>query len=681
MGWAVLTQADGVVRPDIDQPQAGHRRQSHRAAHIVAEYQERGRIRDEAAVQGDAADGGTHGVFSDADADVAPARVGGLEDACALDGGQVRFGQARRATEELRQWLRQGIDRLLAGLARRGPIADWVRLEAARPAVGEAAGKPSLEFGRFRWVLAGVGGQLLVPIRDELLTLGDRLAESGKRRVRYEEMRLRIPAVGNLGAADFVLAQRRAVGLLRVVFRRRAESDVRPHGDQAGPPIAPRRLDSGPDSGHVVAVLNLGRVPAVRVEALERPVGEGEGRGPVEFDVVVVVEVDKLAQFQVPRQRRGLGGDPLLQVAVGADGVHEMIDQVVARPVELSREAALGNRHPDAIRESLAERSGRRLDTLRMYMLRVAGSERAPLAERLQVLERQPVAGQIEQRVEQHAGVAGGEQEAVSIRPARVAGGVAQELRPQRVGHRRHPHRGAGMARVGLLNGVHGKRPNGVDRELVEVSGDVRQFDLPLHCSLAGIPAEPPPPASRLSSDDAILRPKGDATASRTGRTGQRTRVLRAYTWHWANAHRSRYEPSVIAGPFRAATLANQVLSLCNGPGGTLPVRTRPSVPPTDSGEREEAICGSTKAVRDRTTRKSCGPSGPSLISEECVRSCWSRHPTASSCRAWSSVRRRPVAGRSKSATRPRTHSPSATMTSPVSCKRATLGATTFRSR
>src|ERR1035437_3011559 len=271
----------------------------------------------------------------------------------------------------------------------------------------------------------------------------------------------------------------------------------------------------------------------------------------------------------MPRQRRGLGGDPLLKVTIGADGVHEMIDQVVARPVELSREAALGNRHPDAVRESLAERSGGPLDTLGMSMLGVAGSERAPLAERLQVLERQPVAGQIEQRVEQHAGVAGGWKEAISVWPAWINGGGAREWRPQRVGHRRHSHRRAGMAGVGLLNGVHGKRPNGVDRELVEVSGDVRQFDLPLHCPLAGIPAEPPSPASKVSSNDAILRPKGDTTASRTGRTGQRTRVLRACRWHWAKAHRSHCEPSVIAGPFRAATLANQVLLLCMGPGGT----------------------------------------------------------------------------------------------------------------
>src|ERR1035437_8630168 len=132
MGWAVLTQADGVVSPDIDQPQAGHRRQSHRAAHIVAEYQERGRIRDEAAVQGDAADGGTHGVFSDAEADVAPARVGGLEDASALDVRQVRLGKVRRAPKQLGQWLRQGIDRLLAGLSSRQALADGVALEASR---------------------------------------------------------------------------------------------------------------------------------------------------------------------------------------------------------------------------------------------------------------------------------------------------------------------------------------------------------------------------------------------------------------------------------------------------------------------------------------------------------------------------------------------------------------------
>jgi hypothetical protein len=99
-----------------------------------------------------------------------------------------------------------------------------------------------------------------------------------------------------------------------------------------------------------------------------------------------------------------------------------VVDQVVAGPVELGRQAALGDGHADAVGEALAERAGRRLDALGVSVLGVAGRERAPLAEGLQVLDRQAVAGQIEQRVEQHAGVAGGKQEAVAVRPGRVVG-------------------------------------------------------------------------------------------------------------------------------------------------------------------------------------------------------------------------------------------------------------------
>ena len=64
-------------------------------------------------------------------------------------------------------------------------------------------------------------------------------------------------------------------------------------------------------------------------------------------------------------------------------------------------------------------------------------------------------------------------------------GRVAQEPRPERVGHRRHAHRRARMAGVGLLDGVHCERPDGVDGQLVQLARPLGSFvspDLSLSC-------------------------------------------------------------------------------------------------------------------------------------------------------------------------------------------------------
>ena len=139
--------------------------------------------------------------------------------------------------------------------------------------------------------------------------------------------------------------------------------------------------------------------------------------------------------------------------------------------VELGRQPALGDGHPDGVGEALAERAGRRLDAGRQAVFGVAGRDAAPLAERLEVVERDRVAGQVEERVEQHAGVAGAQHEAVAVGPVGLGRGMAQEARPQHVRHRRRAHRGARVPGVRLLDGVDRERPDRVDGELVEVGG------------------------------------------------------------------------------------------------------------------------------------------------------------------------------------------------------------------
>src|SRR4029079_2209160 len=104
---------------------------------------------------------------------------------------------------------------------------------------------------------------------------------------------------------------------------------------------------------------------------------------------------------------------PFREFPVRAERLVPGVDDVVAWAVELGREPDLGDRHPDSVGEPLTERTGRGLDAGREPVLGRAGRLRAPLAERLEVLERDVVAGQVEQRVQEHRGVTGTEDEPV----------------------------------------------------------------------------------------------------------------------------------------------------------------------------------------------------------------------------------------------------------------------------
>ncbi len=79
---------------------------------------------------------------------------------------------------------------------------------------------------------------------------------------------------------------------------------------------------------HVLAdVLDM---PAVGLVALGDVLGERLRGRARELDLVVVVERDQAAEAEVAGERGGLGGDPLLDVAVGGDRERVVADDLVA---------------------------------------------------------------------------------------------------------------------------------------------------------------------------------------------------------------------------------------------------------------------------------------------------------------------------------------------------------------
>jgi hypothetical protein len=161
--------------------------------------------------------------------------------------------------------------------------------------------------------------------------------------------------------------------------------------------------------------------------------------------------------------------DALHEAAVAGDHIGVVIDQLGS---EARGQHALGQRHANRIAEPLAQGASRGLDTWRMAVFRVARGAAAELAEVAQLLERHlGIAGQIEQRIKQHRAVAGREHEPVAVRPGGVGGVVFQEPREQDGGHIRHAHRHPGMAGIGLLDRIHGQRPDGVGEVRMAGSG------------------------------------------------------------------------------------------------------------------------------------------------------------------------------------------------------------------
>jgi hypothetical protein len=172
-------------------------------------------------------------------------------------------------------------------------------------------------------------------------------------------------------------------------------------------------------------------VPAVGLEPLGGVVAEGDLGLAVDRDVVVVVDVDQATEAQVPGQRGGLVAEAFRQVAVGADGEDAVIAHVGPEP---GPQVRLGDGHAHAVGEALAERARGHLDAGRMAVLGVARCPGPPLPEVLDVVEAQAVPRQVQGGVEQHRGVAGGEDEPVSVGPVGRGGVVTHDARVEDMG-------------------------------------------------------------------------------------------------------------------------------------------------------------------------------------------------------------------------------------------------------
>ena len=411
-------------------------------------------------------------MLADAEVEVAAREIALLDRAVVVDQRQRRRCEIGGPADELGHLRRGPLEDLVGRLAGRDRLVVGAELRDVEvPPIGQLpareAVEPRLEVG----MLLAPRVHALLPFGLLVLAALDHRAEVLERLVRDEEGLLARPAVLLLGQLDLVLAQRRAVRARRVLLVGRAERDVGANDDQRRPVLDLLGLrDRVLERVELDVLAEVLDMPAVGLVALAGVLGQRERRVAFDRDVVLVVERDQPAEAEMAGQRAGLGGDALLDVAVGGDRVRVVVDDVAARPVEAGGPHALGERHARGVGDALAERAGRHLDAGGVAELRMARGRAAELAEVLEVVEGEPVPGQIEHRVEEHRRVTGAEHEAVPVEPVRILRVVAHHPRVEDIRQRSEGHRRARMAGIGLLDAVHRQGADGVDTQLVEGS-------------------------------------------------------------------------------------------------------------------------------------------------------------------------------------------------------------------
>ena len=258
----------------------------------------------------------------------------GQERAAALDGGVVALREVGAAADELGQGRRDGLDDLAARLAGRDVLAggEHRQREVRRGACRRRGGR-GVPPGRRS--AARHAAYCLVPGGAVGRTAGVDLAGVGEDVVGDGEALRRVEAEQLLGRRDLVGAERGAVRLEGVAQVRRRPADDRLEPDERRAlGLGARGVERGREAEHVDAAVGQHvdalHVPAVRRVARPDVLAEGDGGVVLDRDLVVVPDDREVAELLRPGERRRLGGDALLEVAVGADHPHVVVERAGA---------------------------------------------------------------------------------------------------------------------------------------------------------------------------------------------------------------------------------------------------------------------------------------------------------------------------------------------------------------
>ena len=248
------------------------------------------------------------------------------------------------------------------------------------------------------------------------------------------------------------------MGLGRARAGGRAIADGGLAADVAGLVGGLRALNGGEDGVLIVPVDPLGE-PAAGLETLHLIHGIGDRQGAVDGNVVVVMQHDHASELEMARDGDGFLRDALHEIAIG--GQH--IGMVVHHIAKFGVQHALGQSHAHGGGQALPQWAGGGLDARRVVHLGVTGGQRAHLAKIADLVDGHLLlARQVQEGVEQHGAMAGGEHETVAIRPMGIGHVVFQNLGEEHGGDVGRAHGQAGMAGFGFLHRIHRERADRV---------------------------------------------------------------------------------------------------------------------------------------------------------------------------------------------------------------------------
>ena len=253
---------------------------------------------------------------------------------------------------------------------------------------------------------------------------------------------------------------------------RAAVADHRPHRNDRGLVLHRLgRFNRLGDRIQIVAVGHLLHMPVIGLESLLHVLGERQLRRPVERDQVVVVEEDQLAQSQRTGKRGRFVRDAFHQVAVAADAVGVVIDNVEAGLVVDRGQMLLRDAHSptDMARPcpsgpvvtstpSVSPRSG------------CPGVIDSHCRNCCRSSMRHLVAGQVQHAVQQRRSMPVRKHKAVAVRPVRVRRIVPHVLVEEQVRNRSVAQRRARVAALGLVHGVYSKKTKCINRKLIDIA-------------------------------------------------------------------------------------------------------------------------------------------------------------------------------------------------------------------
>ena len=261
----------------------------------------------------------------------------------------------------------------------------------------------------------------------------------------------------------FVLSQRRAMHVVATGLVRRALADNRLAANERRLGVLRLGSTNGRiDCIDVVAIDATDNVPAIGFETLRRIVGKPADHIAVDGNAVIVVKSNQLGELPDPGQRAHLMRNAFHHAAIAHENVAVVIDNRKTLAIELRRQQLFGQRKTNRITDALPQRPGGRFNARRMTIFGMAGGFAAQLAEFLELIKRQVVTGEVQQRVEQHRTVPVGKYETVAVGPFRIGRVVLEMAIPQGDGHFCHPHRSARVAGICRLHTIHGQHADSV---------------------------------------------------------------------------------------------------------------------------------------------------------------------------------------------------------------------------